>query len=279
MSQGSDSAPSQKFRIGLAGCGKMGSAMVRAWQEKKLLESIYILDPNGIPDTLLHRGNVSWFKSEKDFAEESLSWDFLILAIKPQGLKDFAAALPALPPNVAILSIMAGQTIGNLESLFGPERAVIRAMPNTPAAIGKGASIACANANLHLSQKHAVEELLGALGYIGWVEDEEKLDTVTGLSGSGPAYVFYLIEALAKAGIDAGLDSDMAMRLARQTVVGSAALADADADITASQLRENVTSPNGTTAAGLSILMDGKFQQVVSETVAAAAARSRELSK
>ncbi|PZQ45538.1 MAG: pyrroline-5-carboxylate reductase, partial [Micavibrio aeruginosavorus] len=162
---------------------------------------------------------------------------------------------------------------------FGEQQPIVRAMPNTPASIGKGMSVAGAAHGTSEDIMLTAHKLLSALGLVEWVKDEGLLDPVTAVSGSGPAYVFYLIEALAEAGLQAGLDKDFAMTLARQTVVGAAALAEHDAEIPAHRLRENVTSPNGTTAAALSVLMDGRLQDVMNEAVAAATKRGKELSK
>lgn len=267
------------YKLGLAGCGKMGSAMVRGWLDAGIIAHIDILDPNGIPDDLLHHGEISWFKTEPDFARNAANWDALVIAIKPQTLDVFCNNFGALPPLVPVLSIAAGLTISTFGKKFDDTRGIIRAMPNTPAAIGKGMTVAAANNHIHAAQKTMAETLLRTLGLFAWVDDEEKLDAVTGLSGSGPAYVFYLIEAMAEAGRAAGLPDNLAMTLARQTVIGAAALADNDAQTPAAKLRENVTSPNGTTAAGLEILMNGEFQDIVTKTVARATARSKELSK
>lgn len=267
------------YKLGLAGCGKMGSAMVRAWLHTRIVTHIDILDPNGIPDDLLHHGEISWFKTESDFAQNAANWDALIIAIKPQTLDDFCNNFGALPLLVPVLSIAAGLTLSTFEQKFGNTRGIIRAMPNTPAAIGKGMTVAVTNNHIHAAQKTMAENLLRTLGLFAWAGDEEKLDAVTGLSGSGPAYVFYLIEAMAAAGKTAGLPADIAMTLARQTVIGAAALAEHDAQTPATKLRENVTSPNGTTAAGLEILMNGEFQEIVTKTIARATARSKELSK
>ena len=152
-------------------------------------------------------------------------------------------------------------------------------MPNTPAAIGKGMTVACANTKVSAKQKSMTENLLDTLGVTDWLENETLFDAVTGLSGSGPAYIFYMIEAMAKAGTTLGLEPGFAMKLARQTVIGSAALAEREASLPASKLRENVTSPNGTTAAALSVLMDGKFQDIITTAIAKASARSKELSQ
>ncbi len=267
------------LKIGLAGCGKMGSAMVRAWLDRGLVSSLDILDPNGLPDFLQGNKLITGFTDEAAFARNADTWDALILAIKPQMLQQFAASMPAMPQRVPILSIMAGQTILKTSLAFGGNRPVIRAMPNTPAAIGKGATVACACPETTPAQRAMVQSLLGCLGLFEWLDDESLLDAVTALSGSGPAYVFYLIEAMAKAGIKAGLPADMAMKLARQTVIGAAALAETDADIAPAKLRENVTSPNGTTAAALEILMDGRLQDILTHSVEKACRRSKEISE
>lgn len=268
-----------QYKIGLSGCGKMGSAMVRAWLDAGIAVAIDILDPNGIPDSLLHSAGVSFFKDEKEFAARSANWDVLVIAIKPQTMNDFCSKIGKLPQQLPLLSIATGQSFSTFAGKFGATQPVIRTMPNTPASIGKGMTVACINAPVNAAQKTMADDLLGKLGKVAWLDDESQFDAVTGLSGSGPAYVFYMIEAMANAGIAAGLKPDFAMTLARQTVIGAAALAEIDADIPASKLRENVTSPNGTTAAALEILMDEKFQEIVTKAVARAAARSKELSQ
>lgn len=279
MSSGlSQAHSSPTYKIGLAGCGKMGSAMVRGWLSAGIASHIDILDPNGIPDELLHAKEIFFTKDEMAFAAKATDWDILVIAIKPQMMEAFCSKIKP-PQHLCILSIAAGQTISNFEKAFGTLQPVIRSMPNTPAAVGKGATVAYANKHVTTAQTSMADDLLSKMGLIAWVEDETKLDAVTGLSGSGPAYVFYMIEAMAQAGIDAGLDTAMATMLARQTIIGAAALAEQDAQTSAAKLRENVTSPNGTTAAALEILMAGKFQDIVTETVARATARSKELSK
>lgn len=272
--------PSRSYKIGLAGCGKMGSAMVRGWLAAKLISQIDILDPNGLPPELALEEKITYCKNEDMFISTSGTWDVLIIAVKPQIMDEFCAAISgAVPSNLAVLSIAAGQTIDSFKNRLGAGRPIIRSMPNTPAAIGKGVTVACATPNTDESVQHMANALLSAMGKVEWTKDEGLLDAVTAVSGSGPAYVFYLIETLAEAGVKAGLDKELSMSLARQTVIGSAALADHDADIPASTLRENVTSPNGTTAAALSVLMDGRLQNLMNEAIAAATARSKELSK
>lgn len=206
--------------------------------------------------------------------------DIFILAVKPQIMNEVCQTLKdKISKETLVLSIAAGQKIRNFERHFGPDQPVIRVMPNTPAAIGQGISVAVANGNVSSEQREIASTLLNSIGFVEWVENESLMDAVTALSGSGPAYVFHLIEAMAKAGVETGLSPNFAMKLARQTVIGSAALAAAEADTTAEQLRKNVTSPGGTTAAALDILMNGEMQDVFNRALAAATARSKELSQ
>lgn len=268
------------YKIGLAGCGKMGTAMVRGWLAAGLIKQIDIHDPHGLPPELALEEKITYCKDVDSFIATSGTWDMLIIAVKPQSMEEFCASVSgAVPSNLPVLSIAAGQTIASFQNRIGAGRPIIRSMPNTPAAIGKGITVACATPNTDEGVRDMASSLLGAMGKVEWTKDEGLLDAVTAVSGSGPAYVFYLIEALAEAGVKAGLDKDLSMALARQTVIGSAALADHDAEIPVSTLRENVTSPNGTTAAALSILMDGRLQTLMNEAVAKATARSKELSK
>ncbi len=266
--------------IALAGCGKMGSAMAQTWLSQGIASQLVILDPNPIVATLADDPRVKYYEQENAFAEGLKDCDILVLAIKPQGMDAFCDNLKShLPKSLPVLSIAAGRMIASFEKHFGSTHPIIRAMPNTPAAIGKGMSVAVASYAVTNTQKEMAEALLSACGKFAWADDESLMDAVTAVSGSGPAYVFYLIEALAKAGEKAGLSADMSMTLARQTVIGSAALAEGSADISASKLRENVTSPGGTTAAALSILMDGQFQKLMDNAVAKATARGKELSQ
>ncbi len=268
------------YKIGLAGCGKMGTAMVRGWLAAKLVAQIDILDPNGLPPELALEEKVGYCKDEASFAAKAADWDILVIAVKPQIMEDFCAKISnAIPSNLPVLSIAAGQTITSFKNRLGAGRPIIRSMPNTPAAIGKGITVAVATPNTDARTQDTANNLLAAMGLVEWTKDEALLDAVTAVSGSGPAYVFYLIESLAEAGVKAGLAKDLATVLARQTVIGSAALAEHEADLLASTLRENVTSPNGTTVAALSVLMDGRLQALMDEAVAKATGRSRELSK
>ena len=180
-------------------------------------------------------------------------------------------------PQTLFLSIVAGKTIGGIARHLGGEAAIIRCMPNTPAAIGRAITVACPNPCVATAQRALCEALLAAIGESAWVEDEALMDAVTAVSGSGPAYVFLLIEALAAAGARAGLPADLALRLARETVAGAGELARLSSEAPA-RLRENVTSPGGTTRAALDVLMaEPGLSELLDRAVAAATARSREL--
>ena len=204
----------------------------------------------------------------------------ILLAVKPQVMD---AVLPGLArlagPDTLIVSIAAGRRISGIETHFPGTPAVVRTMPNTPAAIGKGITVAVANANVTTMQKAIVDDLLGAAGEVVWIDDEELLDAATAVSGSGPAYVFHLAECLTEAGLAAGLDARLAEKLAVATIAGSAALLEGS-DLPAGTLREHVTSPGGTTAAALEVLQgEGGLKDLLTAAVAAAKKRGRELAK
>jgi len=202
----------------------------------------------------------------------------LVVAVKPQMFPDAAPQLRALvKPSTLVISIMAGVPIAKLAQACGGK--VVRAMPNTPAAIGRGITVAVAEASVSAEQRAVADALLRATGSVEWIEDEALMDAVTAVSGSGPAYVFLLAEELARAGIAAGLSPELATRLARETVAGSGELLHRS-ELTSETLRKNVTSPGGTTAAALEVLMGpGGFQPLLTRAVTAAAKRSRELAK
>jgi pyrroline-5-carboxylate reductase len=203
----------------------------------------------------------------------------LVLAIKPQMLDAAAPEIaPLVGPNTLVLSIMAGKTIGNIAARL-PAKAIVRAMPNTPAAVGRGITGVAASAGVTSAQRDMTDALLSAIGQVVWVESEEQIDAVTAVSGSGPAYVFHLVECMASAGVAAGLPEDVALRLARATVEGSGELLHRDAVTSAAQLRVNVTSPGGTTAAALDVLMapDG-LGALMTRAILAAKRRAGELS-
>ncbi len=249
--------------------------MLGAWLEQNTISHAVIIDPNTPPTDISNHENVTYLSRYDDKKIES---DVLILAVKPQILKGATAQIAKnLSQKTVLLSIAAGQTLEALENIFGADQAIVRTMPNTPALVQKGASVSIANTATHNDQKSNVTALLQANGSCRWIEDETLMDAVTALSGSGPAYIFYLIEALAKTGEKLGLPTDMATALARETVIGSASLAEHEHKTSASTLRENVTSPGGTTQAALEILMDGKFQECLDKALGAAKQRSIDL--
>ncbi|WP_372885457.1 pyrroline-5-carboxylate reductase [Shimia sp.] len=256
----------------LLGCGKMGSAMLQGWLAGGLPPaSVWVQDP--FPG--------DWLKASGVHLNAPLpaSPAVVLVAVKPQIM---AEALPVLKPmgngDTLFLSVAAGIAISHYESVLGAETPVIRAMPNTPAAVGKGITAIIGNARADAARMDLAQSLLSAVGQVVRLEDERQMDAVTGVSGSGPAYVFHMIETLAAAGEAQGLSPDLAMALAKATVAGAGALAESAAESPA-QLRVNVTSPNGTTQAGLEVLMDetAGLPPLIRRTVAAAADRSREL--
>jgi pyrroline-5-carboxylate reductase len=260
----------------LVGCGKMGSALLRGWSTARVASRYLVVEPEGA--ALGHRASASltWYRTPEELPDDPAP-EAVVFAVKPQVMD---AVLPGYRrwsmPHTLFVSIVAGKTIAGMSHHLGPA-ALVRTMPNTPAAIGRGITVACANQRVTVQQRRLCDRLLAAVGDSAWVEDEALLDAVTAVSGSGPAYVFLLIEAMAEAGEASGLPPDLALRLARETVAGSGELARLS-DEGPAQLRENVTSPGGTTRAALDVLMakDG-LVPLVKRAVAAAAARSREL--
>lgn len=264
------------YNITLIGCGTMGGAMIQGWLNANLIKHAEILDPNDLDDSLTSHPDLFHVK-----LMESISLDLsniIILAVKPQIMDSVCQQLAdKLPKDLPVLSIAAGKTTGYFERHFGGDAPIVRAMPNTPAAIGKGISALYATPSVTTGQKKIANDLMAATGSVLWLEDESQMDAVTALSGSGPAYVFYLIEAMAKAGETMGLSLSQAMQLARQTVIGSSALAEHETELSAATLRQNVTSPKGTTEAALSVLMDERFQEILNEALLAAQRRAQEL--
>ncbi len=253
----------------LLGCGKMGSAMLAGWLERGLPpRAVHVIDP--APSDWLRQTGVGLPGPMPEAPA------VLLVAVKPQMM---AEALPDVAQfgggRTLVLSVAAGVSLSAYETAFGPGTPLVRAMPNTPAAVGRGVTALVANDAAGEAGLALAETLLGAVGATVRLQNEAEMDAVTGLSGSGPAYVFHLVEAMAAAGEAEGLAPDLAMTLARATVAGAGALLDASGD-EASQLRINVTSPKGTTAAGLGVLMP-ELPELIRRTVAAAADRSREL--
>lgn len=263
--------------IVLLGCGKMGSAMLRGWLDAGLTpNAVYVIDPNpsdwvlGLEKQGLHLNAL---------LPESPA--VCLLAVKPQMMGDALGAVSGLgAAGALILSIAAGTPISAFETTFGADSRIIRAMPNTPAAVGRGISAIVGNARATPDDLNLAETLLSAIGQVVRLTSETQMDAVTALSGSGPAYVFHLIECMAAAGQAQGLPGDLAMHLAKATVAGAGELAE-QAEEDPAQLRVNVTSPGGTTAAALAVLMDPQtgLPPLMKTAIAAAADRGRELGK
>ena len=204
--------------------------------------------------------------------------DAVLLAVKPQMMDEVAPLYRKYADKAVYLSVAAGKPIHYFQKIFGDDAAVVRAMPNTPASIQQGVTGMVASSTASFAQKNACQKLMEAVGEVVWVDDESLIDALGALSGSGPAYVFLLVEVLAAAGVDSGLPVDLAMKLARATVIGSAALLDQSGE-DAAQLRANVTSPKGTTLAALTVLMNDEngLKPLFTKALAAAIHRSREL--
>ena len=262
----------------LVGAGRMGGALLRGWLDLGVAPAhVLVLDPQPGAD-------LQALCAEKGVALNPAPpyrpADVLVLAIKPQMLDAAAGDLAAhLASDTLVLSIMAGKTIADIEGRLPGAGGIVRSMPNTPAAVGRGVTGAVASPGVSPTQREAADALLSAVGSVVWLDSEALIDAVTAVSGSGPAYVFLLAEALAQAGEKAGLPPEIAMRLARATVEGAGELMHVEHATSPAQLRVNVTSPGGTTAAALEVLMgaDG-LEQLMTRAVAAAKRRAEELS-
>lgn len=261
----------------LAGAGKMGGAMLDGWLRAGLQDgAASVVDPHP-SEAVLALAGAGRIRLNPTRAAPA---EVLVLGIKPQTLAEAALALAAhAGPETLALSIMAGKTIADIRRALPGIRAVVRTIPNLPASIGRGATGAFANSETSGSQRAMADRLLACNGVVEWVDDEGLIDAVTALSGSGPAYIFHLVEAMAEAGAAAGLPVDLSARLARATVTGAAALLEAS-PLPPATLRQNVTSKGGTTAAALEILMDSQsgMAPLFRRAVAAAKRRAGELS-
>lgn len=261
----------------LVGAGKMGGAMLEGWLRVGL-------DPAGttVVDPRISEDMAGFCRSQGialNPAEPMRAPDVLVLATKPQSLDDAAQAVDRiLGPGTLVVSILAGKTVADLRARLPQARSVVRAMPNLPASIGRGATGAAASPEVSDAQRAVADTLLRCNGIVEWVASEDLIDAVTALSGSGPAYVFHLVECLAEAGVAAGLPADLAARLARATVEGAGELL-FRSELSPATLRQNVTSPGGTTAAALQILMaePGGMPDLMRQAVAAAKRRAEEL--
>jgi pyrroline-5-carboxylate reductase len=262
--------------IVLAGAGKMGGAMLSGWLAGGLdARTVVVIEPQPAADiAALQTKGVRLNPALADVGAAAT----LVVALKPQMFREAGAMLKSYAgPSTLVVSIMAGTPIASIGEVCGG--AVVRAMPNTPAAIGRGITVAVAAENVSPAQRLTADALLRATGAVEWIDDEGLMDAVTAVSGSGPAYVFLLAEELARAGIAAGLPAELATKLARETVAGSGELLHRS-ELASATLRQNVTSPGGTTAAALAVLMgESGLQSLMIRAVAAATRRSKELAK
>lgn len=262
--------------IALIGCGNMGGALLRGWLRGGITARYSLVEPHGLPQDLRTEKSIT----VSDEADERLkTCDVVVLAVKPQAMDTVCSSLkPFISEKSLILSIAAGRSIGGFERIFGNAQPIIRTMPNLPASIGKGMTVAVSNKKVTATQHALAQKLLECAGRVEWLQDEKLIDAATAINGNGPAYVFYLIETLAQAGVKAGLDERAAMTLARQTIIGGAALAEARPETDAASLRKSVTSPGGTTEAALKILMNGEMQKLFDAAIEAGKKRSKDLS-
>jgi pyrroline-5-carboxylate reductase len=262
----------------LVGAGKMGLALAHGWLTGGLPpDDLTLVDPKPAEATL------AFARDHRVKLQPSIvgaTPRVLVLAVKPQVMAAVLAEIkPAVRKDTLALSIAAGISIAALSKGLGTDN-VVRTMPNTPAQVGKGMSGAVANPVVSAEDRTRVDALMRAAGELVWFDDEAMIDAVTSVSGSGPAYVFHMVEALAAAGVKQGLSDEQAMLLARQTIIGAAALLEAEPDIPASVLRQNVTSPKGTTAEALAVLMgEGGMTPLLERAVSAARRRSEELGR
>jgi pyrroline-5-carboxylate reductase len=260
----------------LVGAGKMGGALLEGWLALGLdPRHAAVLEPQPSRDLGALAGRGLRLNLAATAVGEVSA---IMIAVKPQVAPEVVPTLASyVGPGTVVVSIMAGRTLAFLEQALSQRAALVRAMPNTPAAIGRGITVAVPNLRVSARQRELVDALLSATGAVEWIEVEALMDAVTAVSGSGPAYVFLLADALAQAGASAGLPADLAARLARATVAGSGELL-ARSSLDPTSLRQNVTSPGGTTAAALEILLGPHgLAQLMERAVAAAAARSRQL--
>jgi pyrroline-5-carboxylate reductase len=267
----------------LVGAGRMGGALLKGWLAGGFPpERIVVQEPSppaDVADVIAIAGIETGDPPAMDAPPQ-----VMLLAVKPQAMDTVLPGVaPLAGPDTVVLSIAAGTSIAAIARHFAPDTAIIRAMPNTPAAIGRGITALCANVHATEQQRAACEALLKAGGETVWVDEEGLIDVVTAVSGSGPAYVFLLAECLADAGRDAGLDAELAAKLARATVSGAGELLRQSPQGPA-ELRRNVTSPGGTTQAALTVLMGTgetgaahPMQELMTQAVAAALRRAREL--
>lgn len=268
-------------KVVLAGCGNMGYAMLSGWVKSGLLQAsdVFVVEPNAELRTRAEQLGCAVASDAGGIPAETMP-DLVALAVKPQVIRDVTAGYKHFGEgSTTFLSIAAGTPVATFEQVLGARTPIVRCMPNTPAAIGKGMMVTFANGHVSADARTFIDGLLAASGEVTSIGDEALMDAVTAVSGSGPAYIFHFIECLTAAAEQVGLPAETAKLLAMQTVYGAASLA-AESREDPATLRKQVTSPNGTTAAALSVLMgEDRLKTLLGEAVEAARARSVELGK
>lgn len=273
---GSTAQSTQIAQIAMIGYGNMGQALHQSWLNTN--HHFHIISPNIAVKTKPSGDSNHYYSTLDDMAEALKSCDQVWLAVKPQIMLDICKDLaPLIHKDALIVSIAAGLTLDSIQSPFAAKQPTIRVMPSTPVSIGKGVLMLTANSHATSNHKETLTDLCEQAGKAYWLDGEHQMDAATALAGSGPAYLFHFIDTLAKAGQNAGLPETLAAKLARQTIIGSAALAEKAADTSTKTLRENVTSKGGSTAAGLTALMTPEFQDILNATIKAAQNRNKEL--
>ena len=263
----------------LAGAGRMGGALIARLLERGLDPSLVrVQDPQPSPDTIRFLNGFS-ITPEPILHATDVPPELIIVAVKPQLIDEVWPEMAKLAgPDTVTVSVVAGRKLESFGNALPAGSAIVRAMPNTPAAIGHGITVCCPNANVTDQQKELCMDIFSSVGTVAWITDEAQMDAVTAVSGSGPAYIFHFTECLKEAGIEAGLSADLADQLARETVAGAGALLANTSDDPAT-LRKNVTSPGGTTEAALKVLReDDTFRKLIVDAVTAAQKRSKDLS-
>lgn len=257
----------------LIGCGKMGSALLRGWLANNIVDNVYAVKPSDLQKEFKGNNKIHHFRSVQDLPVTATDADIALLSVKPQMMDEVSKQLKdKISANTLILSVATGKTISSCENSFGKSQPIVRSMPNTPSAVGKGMTVAVANKNISEVQKQQVEQLFKASGSFKWTQDENDINKVAAISGSGPAYIFLITEILAQVGKASGLDPAIALELARQTIIGAAALLEAEGNKkTPEELRNEVTSPGGSTAEAIKKFTENDVLKTIFENAINAA--------
>lgn len=263
--------------VTLVGCGNLGSAMLRGWVGKNLNANYLVIKPNALPHDLQGNARIRHAVSPEGFPEMLGKSDVVVMAVKPQIMDNVASAIqPFVPQDALVLSVAAGRSIESFENIFGAQQPIVRSMPNLAASVQESMTVAVSNRHVQGDQQELANNLLSCIGKVHWTNDENLMHLATALVGSGPGFVAHVLEAFTSAAEEMGFAPEESAFLARQMLIGTAAYLKANPELTATEMRKKVTSPNGTTAAGLAVLMQ-KLPDLVARTLEAASNRSMEL--